>query len=93
MIEVHFLNDKKTVKAKEGDSIEALAREVDSSLPFGCRNGLCGTCLVTVEEGEENLSPIAPHESRTLATCGSKEKQRLACQCRIQKGMVKIKWG
>ena len=53
---------------------------------FSCRNGLCGTCMIDVLEGEENLSPLT--EAEKLLKRDS--KNRLACQCQIKSGEVKI---
>ncbi|MCH8068110.1 MAG: 2Fe-2S iron-sulfur cluster binding domain-containing protein [Candidatus Marinimicrobia bacterium] len=53
---------------------------------FSCRNGLCGTCMIDILEGEENLSPLT--EAEKLLKRDS--KNRLACQCKIEKGKVKI---
>jgi len=40
----------------------------------------CGTCLVTIEEGAENLSAVGASESRILKILKAKDGQRLACQ-------------
>jgi len=53
---------------------------------FSCRNGLCGTCMIDVLEGEENLSPLTEAEKLLKRD----KKNRLACQCRIEKGDIKI---
>ena len=54
---------------------------------FGCENGLCGTCMVKVTEGEENLSEKNDAEEQMML----EEGVRLACQCKIKKGTVKLK--
>jgi len=40
----------------------------------------CGTCLVTIEAGQENLSQAGSAETRILTILKAKEGQRLACQ-------------
>jgi len=45
--------------------------------------GACARCLVTVLEGASHLTPIRPHESRTLARQGAGPGQRLSCQCGV----------
>lgn len=57
-------------------------------VPFGCRAGQCGTCIITVEEGMENLEPKNYQEE----SMGLLENQRLACQARIRTGVVVISW-
>lgn len=40
----------------------------------------CGTCLITIELGQEQLSPKGTAEARVLTTLKAREDQRLACQ-------------
>ncbi len=53
---------------------------------FGCRSGLCGTCMIGVVEGEENLSELTEEE----VAMDRDRKHRLACQAKIKKGTVTI---
>ena len=51
---------------------------------FGCRGGACGTCLVEVLSGAENLSELTAEEEillPVLAPGGT--NLRLACQVRV----------
>ncbi len=56
----------------------------NSPLLFGCRSGLCGTCLIEVEsDGGEIDAPDADEaEALTLYAPGN-AKARLACQIRF----------
>ncbi len=60
----------------------------DAGVPFACTEGVCGTCVIEVVEGQENLSEPTQEEADFLGegTCD----ERLACQCRIKNGNVKI---
>lgn len=60
----------------------------EAGVPFACTEGVCGTCVIEVKEGQENLSKPTQEEEDFLGegTC----KERLACQCRIKKGCVRI---
>lgn len=40
----------------------------------------CGSCLVTVEEGQEQLSAMGDAEARVLKILKASQGQRLACQ-------------
>jgi ferredoxin len=51
-------------------------------------NGQCGTCIVEVVEGMENLSPRTDFENRKLKK--KPENHRLACQALVQ-GAVSVK--
>ncbi len=53
----------------------------NSPLLFGCRTGLCGTCLVKVTAGAEQLTPASAEEREVLAILVPDEPlARLACQ-------------
>ena len=60
-----------------------------AGIPFACTEGVCGTCVIEVTEGMSNLSDFNQAESDFL---GELDKERLACQCRIKNGLVKIKF-
>ena len=57
-------------------------------VPFSCTEGICGTCMIDIEEGQENLSELTPQEE----DMGMSKDKRLACQCKINKGLVKIRY-
>ena len=71
---------------KEGEHIKEACKEL--GIPFGCENGLCGTCYVQIVSGGENLSERTEAE----AQMGIDEQHRLCCQCKIKKGNVEIKY-
>ncbi len=57
-----------------------------AGLTFNCHTGVCGSCLVKVSEGADNLSRLTAEED----DLGLDPNRRLACQCRIERGTVKI---
>ncbi len=59
----------------------------EAGVPFACTEGICGTCVIEVVEGMEHLSPCTQEEKDFL---GEQDRERLACQCRIKGGCVKI---
>lgn len=64
---------------------------LNASMPlkFGCGKGNCGTCVIKVINGEENLSSKTKEEIATLDRLGVSSSYRLACQCAV-KGDVEI---
>lgn len=56
---------------------------------FGCIDGRCGSCRVEIVEGMENLSELTQNELDIGMT--KDEQYRLLCQCKINKGLVKIR--
>jgi len=61
----------------------------EAGVPFACTEGVCGTCVIEVVEGMENLSQFTQEEKDFL---GDQNRERLACQCRLKGGCVKIKY-
>ncbi len=61
----------------------------EAGVPFACTEGICGTCVIEVEEGMENLSEFTQEEEDFL---GDLDTERLACQCKIKSGCVKVKF-
>jgi ferredoxin len=62
----------------------------EAGVPFACTEGVCGTCVIEIKEGKENLSKPTQEEEDFLGegTCD----ERLACQCRIKQGKVRIRF-
>ena len=69
----------------KGPEVEKACKEM--GIPFGCEMGACGECLVTVEEGAENLSELTDYEE---AADLDKNTRRI-CACTVKTGLVKIK--
>lgn len=78
-------NDRE-IDVADGDSIKSACEKL--GVPFGCQNGLCGTCMIDIDYGEDNLSELTEEEE----ILERDKKHRLACQCKIKKGEVGIKW-
>jgi len=95
MADITFVKENKLAIAADGANLrqQALANGVDLYTLTGklmnCGGyGQCGTCIVEVVEGMENLSPRTEVENRKLKR--KPESYRLACQT-IVKGPVSIK--
>ena len=58
-------------------------------VPFNCKQGQCGTCVIKVQEGMEHLSPPTDAERALLGR--ELSEKRLACQCTLQSGRVRYK--
>ncbi|HIK44300.1 MAG TPA: (2Fe-2S)-binding protein [Leptolyngbyaceae cyanobacterium M65_K2018_010] len=85
---IKFLNEKTEISVADGANLrfKALEHRIDlytfSGKLMNCGGyGQCGTCVVNVVEGAENLSPRTGVEERKLkkwpASC------RLACQATV----------
>jgi ferredoxin len=75
----------KVQRIADGESIKDACKVL--GVEFNCTGGICGTCMIDIVKGEENLTPLTKEEKALTRD----KKHRLACQCRIKKGEVEIK--
>ncbi|MDP8212148.1 MAG: 2Fe-2S iron-sulfur cluster-binding protein [Candidatus Zapsychrus exili] len=68
----------------DGDKISEACKS--SGVVFSCNAGACGSCLIKVLEGADNLNDLTAEEK----DLGLDKTTRLACRCKIKTGMVKI---
>ncbi|TVR09367.1 MAG: (2Fe-2S)-binding protein [Phormidium sp. GEM2.Bin31] len=95
MANIKFVNEDLEIVAADGANlrIKAIENKVDVYKTWGkltnCGGyGQCGTCIVEVIEGMENLSPPTETEKRKLRK--KPDSYRLACQVQVN-GEVSIK--
>ena len=86
MAKVQFLNTGDVREVNADESLTPVCEE--QGIPFACSEGYCGTCIVEVVEGGENLTPPTQQEIDFLGEEGVK-KERMACQCRLKGGCDK----
>ncbi len=80
-----FVNDEEFELEEDAPIAEVCEK---AGVPFACTEGVCGTCVVKIDEGMDNLSSFTQEEEDFL---GDPEYgERLACQCKIKKGNVKL---
>lgn len=82
-----FEHNGEEKEVADGEGITSACEE--AGVPFACTEGVCGTCVIEIMEGMENLSPFTQEESDFL---GDQDTERLACQCKMKGGCVKIKF-
>lgn len=87
MAKLVFENTGEEKEVADDASIQEICEE--AGVPFACTEGVCGTCVVEVTEGMEHLSDFTQEEKDFL---GEQDFERLACQCRVKGGCVKIKF-
>ena len=88
MARVYIKNDDKWIEVEDGTKLDVL--DGQCSVLFACKDGVCGSCLVNVIEGLENLEPPTDTEKTTLESLGASENQRLLCQVVIKEGEIKV---
>lgn len=99
MPKVMLINEKLDLEVPSGANLRDECRKAGVSVYAGmekylnCQGfGLCGTCLVFVKKGMENLSPktlkekfnFMAHPKTMLAAIGHENEARLACQVAVQ---------
>ncbi len=83
-----FENNNEEVELQEGDSIAEACEE--QGVPFACTEGVCGTCVIEIVDGQENLTDQTQEEEDFLGPGVTDE--RLACQCHMRNGNVTIRF-
>jgi len=86
MAKLVFDHSGEEVELDDGAPIAEACEE--AGVPFACTEGVCGTCVIEIKEGKENLSNPTQEEKDFLGDGTTDE--RLACQCRIKCGQVRI---
>jgi ferredoxin len=92
---IEFVNENREVVVADGANLrqKALQNGIDiytwkGKLTNCGGNGQCGTCIVEIVSGMENLSPRTDFEQRRLKK--KPASYRLACQTLVN-GAVKVK--
>lgn len=75
----------KEIELEDNSEVKNACEEL--GVEFGCKNGFCRTCEVTVLEGYDNLTPLTENEEFISLI----KPRRLMCQCKIKQGTIKIK--
>lgn len=88
MAKLKFGHNNEEVELPDNSPIAEVCEE--AGVPFACTEGVCGTCVIEIEDGGENLTPPTQEEEDFLGSGCCRE--RLACQCKIQQGTVKIRF-
>lgn len=86
MATLKFSHNDEEIELPDGSPIAEACEE--AGVPFACTEGVCGTCVIEVKSGKENLTPPTKEEEDFLGE--GTEDERLACQCKIKGGCVKI---
>jgi ferredoxin len=78
-----FKDINTTVTVPLGVRVIEISEKVSSGIVYGCREGDCGTCLMKVEDGWENLSTVSVIEDKILRENAAGKHHRLACQAQV----------
>lgn len=87
---IHFEDINVTVTVPAGTRVIEISEKVGSGITYGCREGDCGTCLMTVSSGAEFLSEPSVLEGKILRENFAGKNDRLACQAQAIGGSISI---
>ena len=83
MPKITFKNNGQQGDIVAGGAIKDVTKDQGWPIAYGCEDGVCGTCIVKVVEGKENVSKIEDQEAQTLdMMCMNDGEYRLCCQCK-----------
>lgn len=72
------------MEVEKGSNPSEVLNSSNSPVLFGCRTGVCGTCLVEVLSGEAEIDAPTGAEKEILEVFApGNEKARLACQLTV----------
>ncbi len=92
MAKVTFQPDHLTHECEDGMMLIDICEEVETDLSFGCTEGTCGVCELTIVKGRENCSQPNQEEKDYLYEEDLEKGMRLGCQMKIRKGEVTLTW-
>lgn len=72
-----------SVNVPVGVRVIEISDKVGSGIIYGCREGDCGTCIMKVDEGHNNLSTPSIIEDKVLRENAAGKHHRLACQAQV----------
>jgi len=87
---ITFADINVTVTVPAGTRVIEISEKVGSGITYGCREGDCGTCMMKVDEGWNNLSEPSVLESKILRDNLAGRHNRLACQAQVLGGELKV---
>lgn len=80
-----------TVTVPAGTRIIEVSEKVGAGITYGCREGDCGTCIMKVTDGHNNLSEPSVLEDKILRENMAGKHNRLACQAQALGGKISVK--
>ncbi|MGR9052604.1 MAG: 2Fe-2S iron-sulfur cluster-binding protein [Gammaproteobacteria bacterium] len=88
---VKFEDINVTVSVPAGTRVIEVSEKVGAGITYGCREGDCGTCIMKVTDGWENLSEPSVLEDKVLRENMAGKHNRLACQAQVLGGNISVK--
>ena len=82
-----------TVTVPAGTRLIEVSEKVGAGITYGCREGECGTCMMKIVSGMENLAQRSVLEDKVLQDNMAGRNNRLACQAQVLGGEIVVRPG
>lgn len=82
-----------TVTVPAGTRLIEISEKVGAGITYGCREGECGTCMMKIVAGMENMTERSVLEDKVLQEQMAGRSNRLACQAQVLGGDVVVRPG
>ncbi len=80
-----------TVTVPAGTRVIEISEKVGSGITYGCREGDCGTCIMKITAGWDNLTEPSVLEDKVLRDNFAGQYNRLACQAQVLGGEISVR--
>jgi ferredoxin len=78
------------VTVPAGTRLIEVSEKVGAGITYGCREGECGTCMMKIVSGMENLASPSMLETKVLQEQMASRHNRLACQAQVLQGQIVV---
>ena len=82
-----------TVTVPAGTRLIEVSEKVGAGITYSCREGECGTCIMKIVSGMENLAQRSVLEDKVLQENMAGRQNRLACQAQVLGGEIVVRPG
>jgi ferredoxin len=82
-----------TVTVPAGTRLIEVSEKVGAGITYSCREGECGTCIMRIVSGMENMSERSVLEDKVLQENMAGRNNRLACQAQVLGGEIVVRPG
>lgn len=88
---IDFKTSGKMIEVPNESNLLRMSIRYEGGIPYKCGGGICGTCVVKIESGLENLSKVSKKETEKLGEELIGQGYRLACQTFVD-GDIELNW-
>jgi ferredoxin len=82
-----------SVTVPAGTRLIEVSEQVGAGIVYSCREGECGTCIMKIVSGMENLAQRSVLEDKVLQENLAGRNNRLACQAQVLGGEIVVRPG